>query len=693
MKRFCLLALFASTTAVARADEGMWLFNRPPAKQIKAAYGFDLTPEWLEHVQKSAVRISTGGSGSLVSADGLVMTNHHVGSDKIAELSTKERDLLKDGFHARALGEELKCPNIEMDVLWTIEDVSAKVESVVQPGMSNAQVAAARRAKLAEIESEAKQKAGAGFKCEIVTLWQGARYHLYTYKTWDDVRLVFAPEKAIGFFGGDADNFEYPRYCLDVCFFRIYEDGKPLKAERHLEWSPDGAGDGELVFVAGHPGRTERLNTYAHLEYMRDFQYPATMRTLWRREVLLATFMGRGEDNRREGEDEYFGVQNSRKARTGIYAGLLDPSFMAGKARAELELRAAVAANPEWAAKWGDGWDLVAQAKKVQREMVVRFTALGGPGMGLGGELWAKAATIVRWAEESGKPDGARLREYRSTAKATLERGLYSEAPIHADLEVERMASSLQNMAELLGGGDPTVVRALAGKSPQARAEELVRGTKLADVAERKRLFEGGAAAVAESKDPMIQLARLLDPENRLQRKRFEDEVDPLEKEGYSKVAAALFAKDGEDQYPDATFTLRLSYGAIKGYEQDGKPVPPFTNFAGLYERAAARGNAYPFEVPASWTKAKAQLNPATPFNFVSTNDIIGGNSGSPVINKDKQVVGLIFDGNIQSLVLGIGYDEKQGRAVSVDSRGLAEALLKVYGASELHAELMAGKR
>ena len=683
------LVLCALASAV-RADEGMWLFNRPPAKQLKEKHGFELTPAWLEHLQKSAVRISTGGSGSLVSRDGLVMTNHHVGSDKLAELSTKERDLLKDGFHAKTLADEIKCPNIEMDVLWSIEDVTAKVESVAKPGMSNAQVAAARRAKLTELESEAKK--ASGLKCEIVTLWQGARYHLYSYKTWDDVRLVFAPEKGIAFFGGDADNFEFPRFDLDVCFFRIYEDGKPLAAEHFLEWSANGTTDGDLVFVAGHPGRTERLYTSAHLEYMRDFQYPLAMRTLWRREVLLSTFMGRSEEFRRVGEDEYFGVQNSRKARTGIYAGLLDPAFMAAKFRAELELRSAVAQNPEWSAKWGDGWDLVAQSKKIQREMAVRFSALGGGGMSLGGDLFAKAVTIVRWADESQKPDGQRLREYRSTAKATLERGLYSEAPIYADSEVERMASGLQNMAELLGANDPTVVRAFAGKGPFPRAEELVRGTKLADIAERKRLFEGGAAALAECKDPMIQLARLLDSENRLQRKRFEEEVDPIEKEGYSKVAASVFALKGEDQYPDATFTLRLAYGTVKGYEAGGRKIAPYTNFAGLYERAAERGNVYPFEVPASWTKARAALNPSTPFNFVSTCDIIGGNSGSPVVDRAGKVVGLIFDGNIESLVLDIGYEDKQARAVSVDSRALTEALLKVYGAAGLHAELTGGR-
>jgi len=690
MKLTCslLAALSASclVPSVARADEGMWLFNRPPSKQIQSRYGFDLTAQWLDHVQKSAVRISTGGSGSIVSSKGLVMTNHHVGSDMLEKMSTKDRDYIKSGFYARTIAEEQKCPDIEMNVLWTIEDVTDRVKNAATASMSTAEGNTARRQMMSTIEKEASDKTG--LKCEVVTLWQGGRYHLYSYKRFEDVRLVMAPEKDIAFFGGDPDNFEFPRYDLDMCFFRIYENGKPLEAEHYLKWSRNGAADGDLVFVAGHPGNTQRLNTVDHVKFMRDTQYPLQMRSIWRREVQLATFMGRSEEYRRIAEGDFFGMQNTRKARTGIFAGLQDPAFLAAKVAAENKLRTAVAANADWNKQWGDGWAKIAQAKRVHASMLVRLSGLGGPGMALGGQLLGKARDLVRVADEASKPNSERFREYRESAKPTLELGLFSPAPIYPELEIENLSAGLQLMGELLGCEDATFVAAMAGKSPHARAEELVRGTKLMDIAERKRLYEGGKAAIDASKDPMILFVKSLDAESRSLRKRFEDEVDAPEKDGYAKVAAAGFAVNGEDQYPDATFTLRLSYGTVKGYVQDGRDVAPFTNFGGLYRRSEERGGAYPFEIPASWKAAREKLNPNTPYNFVSTCDIIGGNSGSPVINKAGEVVGLIFDGNIQSLVGNLGYDETFNRAVSVDSRAMIEAMRKVYDAGPLADEI-----
>lgn len=671
----------------SRADEGMWLFNKPPTKQIQAKYGFELTPQWLEHVQKSCVRISSGGSGSIVSPNGLVMTNHHVGSDMLEKLSTAERDLLKDGFYARTQAEELPCPDMEINVLWTIEDVTERVNAAAPATASLAEQNSARRKVLGAIEAESLEKTG--LKSEVVTLYQGGRYHLYRYKRYEDVRLVMAPEKDIAFFGGDPDNFEFPRYDLDMCFFRIYEDGKPLQAEHYLKWSRNGATDNELVFVAGHPGRTERLNTHAHLEFMRDVQYPLQMRSLWRREVQLATFSGRSEEFRRIAEGDFFGVQNSRKARTGILAGLQDPGLMSQKLAAETELRKAVAANPQWEKDWGDAWSQVEDAKRVHGEILTRFTAFGGPSMALGGTMFAVAKDLVRLADETAKPDGERLREYRESNKASFELGLYSPAPVYPDLEIEKLSASLQQMVELLGGKDPTVVKTLAGKPPQLRAEELIRGSGLADVAVRKRVAAGGKDAIAASADPLIQLVRALDDENRALRKRYEEEVDAREKAAYGKIAAAKFAKYGEDQYPDATFTLRLAYGAVKGWPHGGKQVAPFTNFAGLYARSAERGNVYPFEIPKRWVDAKPKLNMNTPFNFVASCDIIGGNSGSPTINRAGEVVGLIFDGNIQSLVGNLMFDETYNRAVSVDSRAMIEALRVVYGMEKLAEEIL----
>ena len=678
--------LVIALAAFARADEGMWLINRPPLEQLEKKYGFVPDAAWLDHVQKSCVRISTGGSGSIVSPNGLVMTNHHVGSDLLEKLSTKENDLLERGFLARTLEEEVSCPEVEMHVLWEIEDVTARVQGAAKPEMSSAEANTARRGEMSTIEKESSEKTG--LKSEIVTLWQGGRYHLYRYKRYTDVRLVFAPEKKIAFFGGDTDNFEYPRFNLDVTFFRIYQDGKPLKPEHWLRWSRQGASDGSLVFVAGHPGSTERGLTVAHTEFMRDVRYPMTLRNLWRREVQLETFSQKSAEHRRIAEGDLFGVKNSRKAITGRLSGLLDPAIFGAKSAAEKALRDAVAKNPEHQTKWGGAWDQIAAAQTKYREFYPRYVALGGASLGLGGNLFGIAKDLVRLAEERPKPSADRLREYRDSNLDSVELGLYSPAPIYPELEVSSLESSLQWMCELLGAGDPTVAAALGGKSPRARAEELVAGTKLGDVEERKRIAAGGKAAIESSKDPLIALVKALDPESRKLRKRYEDEIESAQREGYAKIAAADFAVRGENQYPDATFTLRLSYGTVKGWQEGGRTIAPFTNFAGLYERAAERKGERDFELPARWANQRDSINPNTPFNFVSTNDIIGGNSGSPVFDKKGEVVGLIFDGNIDSLVLNNAYSDERARAVSVDARAIVESLRRVYDAQALADEL-----
>jgi hypothetical protein len=679
-----VLALLPAA-APARADEGMWLLNKLPRRLLKERYGFAVSDAWVEHVQKSCVRISTGGSGSLVSGQGLVMTNHHVGSDVIEKLSTAEKNYLEHGFFARSSAEEVPCPDVEIDVLWSIEDVTAKVNGAVTSEMSLAQAGDARRAMMAKLEKEAGE--ASGLKCEMVTLYQGGAYHLYSYRTYTDVRLVMAPEKGIAFFGGDPDNFEYPRFDLDVCFLRVYEGGKPLQPEHFLKWSANGAAEKELVFVAGHPGRTERLFTVAHLEFLRDVAYPLVMRSLWRREVQLQTFSGRSEEFRRIAEGDLFSVQNSRKARTGIQAGLLDARLMDAKRRQEAELRAAVAANPEYQKKWGDAWSQIEQAEAAYAGFYTRYSA---PGVGRAGfgTLYGIARTLLRAAEEKPKESSTRLREFRDSNLPSLELSLFSPAPVYPELEIDYVASGLQLLAELLGGGDALVAKALGGLPPRLRAEQLVLGSKLAEVAERKRLYEGGKGAVDASKDPLLELARLFDAENRALRKRYEGEIEAVEREAYAKIAAAQFAVLGEDVYPDATFTLRLTFGTVRGYSENGKPVAPFTNFEGLYARGAERENRPPFEVPERWVEKRGALDLDTPYNFVADLDIIGGNSGSPVFNQAGEVVGLIFDGNIQSLVLDIAYESEQARAVSVDSRAIVEALESVYAMPELVQEL-----
>lgn len=687
------LAPSARPALALRPDEGMWLLNKLPRKLLKEKYGFAASGEWVEHIQKSAVRISSGGSGSLVSAKGLVMTNHHVGSDMLDKLSTAEHNYLEHGFFARTLAEEIACPDIEMDILWSIEDVSARVNGAASAAKSSAEANDARRREISKIADEGNQRTG--LKCEMVTLYQGGAYHLYQYKRYTDVRLVMAPEKGIAFFGGDPDNFEFPRYDLDMCFFRIYDGGdpskgipsKPIVPEHHLEWSADGTKANELVFVAGHPGRTERLYTVAHLEFLRDVVYPISLRNLWRREVQLQTFSGRSEENRRIAENDLFGYQNSRKARTGIYQGLQDQRLMDGKRAAEKKLRDAVAANPEWQKQWGDAWQKIADAEKAYTSFYPRYATPGVGRVGMG-TLFGVARTLVRMADEKPKESAQRLPEYADSRLESLELGLFSPAPVYPELEIDWLASALQLMGEMLGGNDPTVVKALGGLPPRLRAEQLMLGSKLADVAERKRLYEGGKSAIDSSKDPLIELAKLFDAENRALRKRYEDQVEAVEREAYAKIAAAQFAVLGEELYPDATFTLRLAFGTVKGYSENGQPVAPYTDFAGLYAKSAERKNREPWELPERWVERKAALALDTEYDFVSDCDIIGGNSGSPVVNAKGELVGLIFDGNIQSLVLDIAYEGEQARAVSVDSRAIVESLRKVYDMPGLADEI-----
>lgn len=680
-----LFLALLSGAALAAADEGMWLFNRPPKQALKEGFGFEPTPQWLEHVQKSCVRFSTGGSGSIVSANGLVMTNHHVARDVVEQLSTEAANLLETGFLAHKPEEELKAPDLELLALWGIEDVSERVLAA-GAGKPAAEAEAARRSAMAAIEEEMRAKSG--LHCEMVTLYQGARYHLYQYKRYTDVRLVMVPESSIASFGGDVDNFEYPRWCLDMTFFRIWEDGKPLKAEHHLAWSANGCKEGELVLVAGHPGRTERLNTLAHLDYLRDVRHPNTLGRLWRSEVKLTNFAQRSPENSLASTSDLLSVQNSRKAYTGMLAGLHDPALMGAKREAEQKLRAAVEQNPQWKAAWGDAWSKLEAAQKVAAELYPKYVAVGSSGMAIGSYLMGHAATIVRLTAEKEKASGERLREFRESNLETVLMGLYSPAPIYTAYEIDRLEAGLSYMAEVLGGDDRLVLEALAGKSPAARAAELVMGSKLADVEARKKLVDGGKAAVEGSDDALIGLARLLDPTARELRKRWEDEVSSVEREAYAQIAAAKFALEGEDVYPDATFTLRLSYGPVRGYQEAGRAVPAFTATAGLYERWEQRKKAEPFTLPERWVAAREKLDPKTPFNFVCTADIIGGNSGSPTINTRGEVVGLIFDGNIQSLPANFAYSDAIARAVSVDSRIILEALRVVYGAEALAAEL-----
>ena len=683
--------VFTMTMPSTHGDEGMWLFNNPPRKQLKEKYGFEPTDAWLEHVQKSSVRFNSGGSGSFVSANGLVMTNHHVGADDLQKLSTKEKDYLKDGFQAKTNAEEIKCKALELNVLQSMKDVTAEVTAAVPADATPADGFKARQKKIAEIE-KANADEATGKRADIVTLYAGGAYHLYIYKKYTDIRLVFAPEKAIAFFGGDPDNFEYPRFDLDMCFFRVYENDKPIVCEHYLKWSANGSKENELVFVSGHPGRTNRQNTMAELEYLRDTGYPYLLQRLNRLEVLLGSWVARSESNRQKGEDDLFGIQNSRKARIGGLQGLLDPKIMARKQAEEDRLKKFIAdAGDSTMGDAAKAFDAIAKAEKKRAEIFKEVAILEGGG-GFNSSYYGMARTIVRAAEEKTKAAGERFREFSDAKLPSLEFGLFSDEPHYDDFEILKLSDSLTFLATTYGANNEMVKAVLAGKSPRERAFDLVSGTKLKDVAERKKLYEGGKAAVDASTDPMILLAKLVDPHARKVRKISETEIEEPKRQAYTALAKARFAMDGTNTFPDATFTLRLSYGTVKGFKEDGKDVPAFTTFDGLYARSKEQDNKYPFELPKRWNDKKSALDPKTPFNFVATADIIGGNSGSPVVNKEGEVVGLIFDGNIQSLILDFIFDQEIGRAVSVDSRAMIESLRKVYDANWLADELTGKK-
>jgi len=685
MKRsFALLLACAFVFSnLATADEGMWLYNEPPKDKIKAKYGFELTQEWLDHVRLSSVRFNNGGSGSFVSADGLTFTNHHVGAACVQQLSTEGHDYIKTGFYAKTQAEEAKCPALELNQLVGIEDVTDKVNAGVKAGMSPAEIGKAQRAAMSQVEKDCTT--ATGLRCDVVTFYSGQVYNLYKYKKYTDVRLVFAPEFGIAFFGGDPDNFEYPRYDLDITFFRVYENDKPAHLEHYLKWSPTGVSNNDLIFVSGHPGNTSRLLTMSQLESLRDVVYPSVLKFLSQRTSLLQDFSKQSEENARIAQEEIFGLQNSLKAITGYNSGLLDQSIMQSKAADEAKLKANFKADPKNAGS--NPWEEIAQAMKLYQSIYNSVSYLermrGFP------RLAEIARVLVRAGLEKAKPNEQRMREFRDSGLPSLEQQLFSEAPIYKNLETLQMTASLDEMQGALGKENPDVQKLLQGKSSADAAKDLIGNTKLEDVAVRKQLYEGGEAAIDASTDPLIVAMRAIDPDARDVRKEFEDKIDSVVRRDGTEIAKARFAQSGFSQPPDATFTLRLSYGVVKGYQESGKEIPFDTNMGGAFEHAAAHGSKPPYDLPESWMKSKQKLNLKTPLNFVSTADIIGGNSGSPTVNKKGEVVGIIFDGNIQSLPWNFAYNDKQARAVSVDSRGIQEALRNIYGATALADELM----
>jgi hypothetical protein len=678
-----LALLVGAFGVVPRAEEGFWPYNLVPKAAIKAKYKFDVTDQWLTHLQLATVHFG-GATGSIVSPKGLVLTNHHVGLRSLQQLSTAERDLVKNGFYAPTLADELKVPGLSLRVLQRIEDVTARVAEAVKPGMTPQEISAARQKAIQAIQGAPE----AGVNKQVVSLYAGAVYHLYTYKVYSDVRLVFGVEYQTGFYGGDADNFTYPRYNVDVSMFRLYEHDKPAETPNYLKWSPKGSADGELIFTTGHPGSTQRLNTAAHFTYRRDLALPFSIANLEMREAAVKQWMAKSAENARQATTELFGIQNSLKSQRGQLKGLQDPAVMAKKEASEKRLRTELAKHPEKQKELGDAWDVIAKSLEVARQIDAERNFIAGAA-GLNSTLFAQARMLVR-AAYSPQPAATGGRGGQGAPPAGMPGGGRGGAQPALSLEREKLnlTGSLAFMQKHLGADHAIVKRILAGKTPEARAAELVDGCRLTDSEIRNLLQAGGKATIDVSTDPMIVLARSLEADAQAITKRYEDEVVAVQAAAYPKIGQAVFAVDGAKAYPDATGTLRLSYGTVKGYLEDGKKIPPYTYTAGLYERAAQHAGQPDYALAPKWVDARAALDPKTAFNFVSTNDIVGGNSGSAVVNRKGEIVGLIFDGNIQSLPGYFIYDETVNRAVSVDSRIILEALRKVYKADALANEI-----
>lgn len=679
-------ATILAVVPVIRAEEGMWTFDNPPLKQLAAKYNFHPSQAWLDHLRLSSVRLNDGGSGSFVSPDGLLLTNHHVARGQLQKNSTTEHDYLRNGFYAETQDQEMKSPDLEINVLVGMQDVTARVQGAAKGIADEAKALKAREAEIAAITKESTAKAG--LRSDITSFYDGGEYWLYQYKVYTDVRLVFAPEEQAAFFGGDPDNFTYPRYDLDMAIFRVYENGKPIHCDNYLKWSTKGAAPGELIFISGHPGSTSRQETMAQLLIERDVVEPAVTEYLQRRVAAAQAYAAKGPAQERQVGTVIFGLQNSLKVYVGRTEALADKNLITKKQAEEDDFRKKVAANPEWQKDYGSAWDTIAKAeeqvKPEFRYQIYRRTD---------SRLFTIALQLVEYATEIKKPDGERMAQFHDANLQSLKFQMLSPAPITVDTEKLFFKAALNLGQEKLGKDDAYVQAVLHGGSVDSTVDSLVDGTKLNDVAVRKQLMDGGEAAIAASTDPMIQAARRVDPIVRESQRKMRDTVASVLTPAGEKLGKARFLVYGKDVYPDATFTLRLSYGTVDGYPYNGTIAPPFTTFFGLYDRADSFSDKAPFNLTPKEKAGMGKVDLSTPLDFVSTGDIIGGNSGSPVVNRNNELVGLIFDGNIESLAGDFVYDGSKNRAVAVHSSGMIEGLRKLYGANALADELEGKKQ